>query len=58
MTVQDLIDALQAVANPQVTAVTLDDSAGANLDSVDLTGVILGGIDLDDGGVVDLVGAA
>jgi hypothetical protein len=58
MTVQDLIDALQAVDNPQVTLVTLDDSAGANLDTVDLAGVIHGGIDLDDGGVVDLVGAA
>lgn len=58
MTVQELIKALQEVPNPSTTEVTLDDSAGANLDSIDLAALVSGGIELEDGGTVDLVGAA
>lgn len=55
--VDDLIKALQAIPNPSATDVTVDDSAGVNLTSVDITGATEEGID-GDGGTVDLVGGA
>lgn len=54
MTVQDLINELQSVPNPEVTAVALTTSvARTAYETVSAvhTGEISGGIDLADGGV-------
>lgn len=57
MTVAELIVALQAIPNPAVTVVQVQ-SAGAgvaaNLLTVDTTACKSGGIDLADGGIVEL----
>jgi hypothetical protein len=56
MTVQDLIDALQSVPNPSVTDVAVTGVAGATV-TVDDSAVVSGGIDLADGGTLNINGA-
>lgn len=58
MTVQQLINILSRVPNPQTTLVSVDDSVGTDMSSVDSSAVVSGGIDNEDGGTVDLVGEA
>ena len=57
MTVAELIVALQAVPNPAVTVVQVQ-SAGAGLPAdlltVDTSATVEGGIELADGGIVEL----
>lgn len=57
MTVQDLINALQEIPNPQVTAVAVTGVAGATV-TLDDAAVVSGGIDLADGGTLNINGAA
>lgn len=56
MTVQDLINALQEIPNPQVTAVAVTGVAGATV-TLDDAAVVSGGIDLADGGTLNINGA-
>lgn len=56
-TVAQLIKALQEIPNPEVTNVQVESDLAdtqADLGSIDLDGVISGGIDLADGGDVVL----
>jgi len=56
MNVDDLIKALQEVPNPSVTAVAVTGVAGSTV-TVDDSAVESGGIDLADGGTLNINGA-
>lgn len=57
MTVAELIQELQAVPNPAVTDVAVTGVAGATV-TVDTASVVSGGIELEDGGTLNINGAA